>query len=172
MPTDGGIFQSELSIASCLPDASGAGYVSMPSPVVTCRGVSARDRHRPDVATLDVARVRAVEQRLAVRRERDGRLILDDAVRRREQHRLRVRRREVDRVVALPLVDRTLLAAAGCALRPRPPRPPPPTLTGTIRWSPARRKFVNVVNSAIVRLVVPDFDRLTSRDVAFQTESV
>ena len=32
------MFQPALSVASIFPDASGAGYVSMPSPVVTCRG--------------------------------------------------------------------------------------------------------------------------------------
>ena len=35
MPSDCGIFQSALSVASALPDASGAGYVSIPAPVVT-----------------------------------------------------------------------------------------------------------------------------------------
>ncbi len=37
-PSDCGMFQPALSVASIFPDASGAGYVSMPSPVVTWRG--------------------------------------------------------------------------------------------------------------------------------------
>ena len=38
-PTDCGIFQPALSVASPLPDASGVGDVSIPVPVVTCTGV-------------------------------------------------------------------------------------------------------------------------------------
>ena len=65
---------------------------------------SARRGHRPDVAALDVVRVRAVVQRLPVRRERHGRGVLDQPVRRRELHRRRVRACDLDRVVAVPLV--------------------------------------------------------------------
>ena len=38
IPSDCGVLQSALSVASVLPDASGAGYVSIPSPVVICHG--------------------------------------------------------------------------------------------------------------------------------------
>ena len=63
-PSDCGMFQPALSVASIFPDASGAGYVSMPSPVVTWRGVATRDRHGPDVPALDVLGVGAVVERL------------------------------------------------------------------------------------------------------------
>ncbi len=39
MPTDCGMFQLALSVAMYLPDASGDGDVSTPSPVVICTGV-------------------------------------------------------------------------------------------------------------------------------------
>src|SRR5579871_6337027 len=38
-PTDCDMFHEALMVASDLPDASGAGYVSMPSPLVICIGV-------------------------------------------------------------------------------------------------------------------------------------
>ena len=38
IPSDCGVLQSALSVASDLPDASGAGDVSIPSPVVICHG--------------------------------------------------------------------------------------------------------------------------------------
>ena len=38
-PSDCGIFQSALIVASALPDASGDGIVSIPAPVVTCHGM-------------------------------------------------------------------------------------------------------------------------------------
>jgi len=38
-PRDCGMFQLALSVAMYLPDASGAGEVSTPSPVVICAGV-------------------------------------------------------------------------------------------------------------------------------------
>src|SRR5258708_23427567 len=38
-PTDCGMFQSALSVTRYLLEASGVGYVSTPSPVVTCTGV-------------------------------------------------------------------------------------------------------------------------------------
>ncbi len=38
-PTDCGMFQLALSVARYLPEASGAGYVSTPSPAVICTGV-------------------------------------------------------------------------------------------------------------------------------------
>ena len=85
-PTDCGMFQLALSVARYLPDASGAGYVSTPSPVVICTGVPPRDRHGPDVAPLDILGVGAVVERLAVGREGDRRLIFDEPVGGGQQH--------------------------------------------------------------------------------------
>ena len=49
-PSDCGIFQSALNVASVLPDANGVGDVSMPFPVVTWRGVP------PDTGTAQICR--------------------------------------------------------------------------------------------------------------------
>ena len=117
MPSDCGIFQVALSVASFLPEASGVGYVSMP---VTGRDLPRRaagDRDRPDVPPLDVLRVRAVVERLAVGGEGDRGLVFDQPVGRRQQHRRRGRRRDVERVVAIPFVDGSGRAGAGARLR-------------------------------------------------------
>src|SRR5579864_4399450 len=78
------------------------------------------------MATFDVAGVRAVEDGLAVRGNGDVGLVLDQTVRGRQDHRRRVRFRDVDAVVTVPLVEGTLglirrcagLTAAGGATRP------------------------------------------------------
>src|SRR5580704_15637150 len=49
-PRDWGMFQLALSVARYLPDASGVGYVSTPSPVVICTGVP------PPVGTAQMCR--------------------------------------------------------------------------------------------------------------------
>ena len=56
---------------------------------------------------LDVLGVRAVVERLPVIRQRHRRLILDEAVGRRQQDGPAVRGREIQRVVPIPLVDRS-----------------------------------------------------------------
>ena len=65
-PSDCGIFQSALSVASALPDASGVGTRLDAAPGRHLHGRAAGDRHGPDVAALDVLRVGAVVERLAV----------------------------------------------------------------------------------------------------------
>ena len=49
-PSDCGMFHVALNVASVLPDASGAGYVSIPWPVVTCFGAP------PEVGTAQMWR--------------------------------------------------------------------------------------------------------------------
>ena len=68
---------------------------------------------------LDVVGVRAVVERLAVARECDGRRALDEAVGRRQRDRLGLRRRNAQRVDAIPLVHRRRHRDEQVVVRPR-----------------------------------------------------
>ena len=124
--------------------------------------------NRPDVAALDVARVRAVVERLAVGRDLHRGLIFNQPIGRREPDWSRVGACDVQRVVTIPFVDgagrrgRRSVAAS-------PARAASATSPSNVERKhdvvPGEAEIRKRIHERIVRLVVPDLARFAGRYV-------